>query len=100
MTEEEAVAKLAGELDVYVSKFRPMRNTLSGSPEKTLMKMLVHVASDKVVGCHMVGPDAGEIMQGLAVALKCGATKRQFDATVGIHPTAAEEWVTMSSATR
>lgn len=100
LTEEEAIQQLKGELDVYVSKFRPMRNTLSGSPEKTLMKMLVHVATDKVIGCHMVGPDAGEIMQGLAVALKCGATKEQFDATVGIHPTSAEEWVTMSSPAR
>ena len=60
-----------------------------------MMKLIVDRASDRVVGCHMVGPDAGEIMQGLGVALKCGATKAQFDATVGIHPTAAEEFVTM-----
>ena len=60
-----------------------------------MMKLIVDKVSDRVVGCHMVGPDAGEIMQGLGVALKCGATKAQFDATVGIHPTAAEEFVTM-----
>lgn len=64
------------------------------------MKMIVHVPTNKVVGCHMVGPDAAEIMQGLGVALKCGATKQQFDSTVGIHPSAAEEWVTMSAPTR
>lgn len=100
MTEEEAVQKLSGELDIYVSKFRPMKNTLTGRDEKTFMKMIVHVPSDKVVGCHMVGPDGPEIMQGLGVALKCGATKAQFDSTVGIHPSAAEEWVTMSTPAR
>lgn len=99
-TEEAAKKELSGEVDVFVSKFRPMKNTLSGREEKTFMKMLVHVGTDKVVGCHMVGPDAAEIMQGLAIALKCGATKSQFDSTVGIHPSAAEEWVTMSSPAR
>jgi glutathione reductase (NADPH) len=100
LTEEQAVAKLSGEIDVYVSRFRPMKNTLSGRDERTFMKMLVCVGSDRVVGCHMVGPDAPEIMQGLGVALRCGATKAQFDATVGIHPSAAEEWVTMAGAAR
>lgn len=100
MSEEEAVQKLSGDLDIYVSRFRPMRNTLSGRDEKTLMKMIVHVPTDRVVGCHMVGPDAAEIMQGLGVALKCRATKAQFDSCVGIHPSAAEEWVTMSMAAR
>lgn len=99
-TEEAAIAELSGDIDVYVSKFKPMKYTLSGRDEKTLMKLLVHVESDRVVGCHMVGPDSPEIMQGLAVALKCGATKAQFDSTVGIHPSAAEEFVTMRSATR
>lgn len=99
-SEELAVKELSGEVDVYVSKFKPMKYTLSGRDEKTLMKLLVHVATDKVVGCHMVGPDAPEIMQGLAVALKCGATKAQFDSTVGIHPSAAEEFVTMRTPTR
>ncbi|KFM27223.1 Glutathione reductase, chloroplastic [Auxenochlorella protothecoides] len=100
LSEKEAQEKLSGEVDVYVSKFRPMKNTLSGAEEKTFMKMLVHVESDKVVGCHMVGPDAAEIMQGLGIALKCGATKAQFDATVGIHPSSAEEWVTMGTPSR
>lgn len=100
LTEDKAIEKLNGEIDVYVSKFRPMKNTLSGRDERTFMKMLVHVPTNKVVGCHMVGPDAAEIMQGLGVALKCGATKAQFDSCVGIHPSAAEEWVTMSSAAK
>jgi glutathione reductase (NADPH) len=87
-------------VDVYVSTFRPMRNTISGSPLRTMMKMLVDRASGRVVGVHMVGDDAAEIMQGMAVAVKCGATKAQVDSTVGIHPSAAEELVTMRSATR
>ena len=92
---EEAAREHCGQVDIYRSTFRPLRNTLSGNQEQTLMKLVVQRSTDRVVGCHMVGPDAGEIIQGLAVALKCGATKAQFDATVGIHPTAAEEFVTM-----
>jgi len=89
-------ARAAGhEIRVFRSTFRPMLNTLSGRDEHTMMKLVVDGASDLVLGVHMVGPDAGEIMQGFAVALRCGATKAQFDATVGIHPTAAEEFVTM-----
>jgi len=84
-----------GDIDVYRSSFRALKNTVSGSPERTLMKLLVDKASDRVVGAHMVGPDAGEIIQGIAVALKAGATKAMFDNTIGIHPTAAEEFVTM-----
>ncbi|GIM01826.1 hypothetical protein Vretimale_6606 [Volvox reticuliferus] len=99
-TEDQAVKEFSGNIDVYISRFRPMKYTISGREEKTLMKLIVHADSDKVLGCHMVGPDAPEIMQGLAVALKCGATKAQFDATVGIHPTAAEEFVTMRTRTR
>src|SRR5262249_42468375 len=94
LTEAQAREQL-GKVDVYRSTFRPLRHTLSGREERTLMKLLVDRATDRVVGCHMVGPDAGEIVQGLAIALKCGATKAQFDATVGIHPTSAEEFVTM-----
>mgnify|MGYP000326961754 FL=1 len=89
-----------GELDVYTSEFRPMKHTLSGSDERTLMKLIVDKASDLVVGVHMVGPDAGEITQGMGIALKAGATKADFDATVGIHPTSAEEFVTMREPTR
>lgn len=84
-----------GAVDVYTSEFRPMKHTLSGSDERTLMKLIVDKASDRVVGVHMVGPDAGEITQGMGIALKAGATKADFDATVGIHPTSAEEFVTM-----
>jgi glutathione reductase (NADPH) len=94
LTEEEARAQFAN-VDIYRSTFRALKNTLSGNQEQTLMKLIVDKDSDKVVGCHMVGPDAGEITQGLAVAIKCGATKAQFDSTIGIHPTAAEEFVTM-----
>lgn len=92
--EHEAREKF-GKIDVYVSRFRPMKLSLSDKQERTFMKLIVDQASDRVVGCHMVGPDAGEIAQGLGIALKCGATKAQFDATIGIHPTAAEEFVTM-----
>ena len=94
LTEEQA-RKEYGAVDIYRSVFRALKHTLTGSEERTLMKLIVDKASDRVVGCHMVGPDAGEITQGLGIALKCGATKAQFDATVGIHPTAAEEFVTM-----
>ena len=72
-----------------------MKNILSGRSEKTFMKLIVETASDRVVGAHMRGPDAGEIMQGIGVAVVAGATKADFDATIGIHPTAAEEFVTM-----
>lgn len=82
-------------IDIYKSTFRPLLHTLSGRDEKTMMKLVVDADTDRVLGVHMVGPEAAEIVQGLAVAVKMGATKAQFDATVGIHPTAAEEFVTM-----
>ncbi|SHG05315.1 NADPH-glutathione reductase [Microbulbifer donghaiensis] len=82
-------------VEIYKSEFRPMRHTVSGRDERTLMKLVVDASSDKVIGVHMVGADAGEIIQGMAVALKAGATKKVFDQTIGIHPTAAEEFVTM-----
>lgn len=99
LTEEKARAEY-DDIAVFVSDFRAMKHTLSGSEERTLMKMIVDKATDKVLGIHMVGPDSGEIIQGLAVALKAGATKATFDTTIGIHPTAAEEFVTMRQATR
>jgi glutathione reductase (NADPH) len=99
LTEEQARER-HGEVAVYESVFRPMKLTLAGGEEKTFMKLIVDSASDRVVGAHMVGPDAGEITQGLGIALKAGATKAQFDATVGIHPTAAEEFVTMREPVR
>lgn len=94
MTEEQARKKYAN-VKKYRSEFRALKHTLSGSDERTLMKLLVDGDTDKILGAHMVGADAGEIMQGLAIAIKAGATKADFDATIGIHPTAAEEFVTM-----
>jgi glutathione reductase (NADPH) len=94
LTETEA-RKQYSDIAIYKSSFRHLKHTLSGSDEKTFMKLIVNRANDHVVGVHMVGAEAGEIIQGMAVALKCGATKAQFDATIGIHPTAAEEFVTM-----
>ncbi len=84
-----------GAVDIYRTSFKPMRHTLSGRDERVLMKLVVDSASDRVLGAHMVGPEAGEIIQGLAIAIKAKATKADFDATVGIHPTAAEEFVTL-----
>ncbi|MCB2107937.1 MAG: glutathione-disulfide reductase [Rhodobacteraceae bacterium] len=93
LSEEDARA--VHEVNVYRTSFKAMKHTLSGRNERILMKLVVDAKTDRVLGCHMVGDDAPEIIQGLAVALKCGATKSQFDATIGIHPTSAEEFVTM-----
>jgi glutathione reductase (NADPH) len=92
---EARARERCGEVRVYLSEFRALRHALSGSSERTLMKLVVDDASDRVVGLHMVGADAGEVVQGFAVAMKAGATKAVFDATLGIHPTVAEEFVTM-----
>ncbi len=92
---EADARKQFGKVNVYRTDFKALKHTLSGSTERTLMKLLVDDATDRVVGLHMVGPDAGEIVQGFAVAMKAGATKAVFDSTIGIHPTAAEEFVTM-----
>ncbi len=92
----EAEARAEGyEVEIFRSTFRPMVHTLSGRDERTMMKLVVDRKTDRVLGVHMVGPDAGEIIQGMAVALKAGAKKATFDSTIGIHPTAAEEFVTM-----
>jgi glutathione reductase (NADPH) len=93
-TEAQARATY-GEVLVFRSEFKALRHTLSGSSERSLVKLVVDKASDRVVGLHMVGPDAGEVVQGFAVAMKMGATKAQFDSTIGIHPTLAEEFVTL-----
>lgn len=93
LTEDEA--RLEHDVVVFRTTFKPMRHTLSGRDEKTMMKLVVDRVTDRVLGVHVVGPDAGEIIQGFAVALTCGATKAQLDATIGIHPTAAEELVTL-----
>lgn len=92
---EDAARALGHEVTVYKSTFTPLKNTLSRSPAKVFLKLVVDRKTDAVLGAHMVGPDAGETIQGIAIALKCGATKAQFDNTVGIHPTIAEEFVTM-----
>ena len=94
LPEELAVAR-GHKVEIYRTSFRSLRHTLSGSEEKTFMKLVVDAASQRVLGAHMIGADAGEIIQGIAIALKCGATKAHFDSTIGIHPTAAEEFVTM-----
>jgi glutathione reductase (NADPH) len=94
LTEEQARDR-CGEISVYRSVFRPLKHTLSGRDEQTVVKLIVEKATDQVVGAHMLGTDAGEIIQGIAIAIKAGATKSMFDSTLGIHPTAAEEFVTL-----
>ena len=98
LTEAEATER-HDNVDVYLARFRPMRHTLSGRQERILMKLIVDADTDKVLGVHMVGPDAAEIIQALGIAVKMGATKADFDATVAVHPTAAEEFVTMREPT-
>jgi glutathione reductase (NADPH) len=99
LTEDEAVRM--GPMDIYVSRFTPLRHTLTKRPgRRTLMKLVVDQASQKVLGAHMLGEDAAEIMQGVAIAVRMGATKQDFDRTIGIHPTVAEEFVTMRTRTR
>jgi glutathione reductase (NADPH) len=93
-TEEQARAA-HGAVDIYKTRFRPMKYVLSGRDERMLMKLVVHPATDKVLGCHVLGPDAAEIVQMAAIAMKMGATKRDFDATMALHPSAAEELVTL-----
>lgn len=92
---EADARKKYGEVDIYRTSFKPLRATVSGGQERVMMKLVVDAKTDRVVGAHMVGAEAGEILQGIAIAIKAGATKADFDATVGIHPTAAEEFVTM-----
>jgi len=94
LTEQEA-REAGHSVQIFKSEFRPMKHSLSGRDERSMMKLIVDQQTDRVLGAHMVGPDAGEITQGLAVAIKAGATKAHFDATIGIHPTSAEEFVTM-----
>lgn len=94
LSEEQALED-GHQVQIFESSFRPMKLTMTDCQERTLMKLVVDAATDKVLGCHMVGPEAGEIVQGLAIAMKAGATKQHFDETIGVHPTAAEEFVTM-----
>lgn len=99
LTEEGALAEY-GNIDVFTSSFRPMKATIGGGEGKAFMKLIVASDSDKVIGVHMIGPDCAEIMQGMAVAVKMGVTKQQLDTVVGIHPSSAEEFVTMRSPAR
>ena len=92
---EERARERFGKVDIYKTSFRALKHTLGAHAERTFMKLVVDTASQRVLGAHMIGPDAGEVIQGVAIAVKLGATKAQFDATLGIHPTAAEEFVTM-----
>jgi glutathione reductase (NADPH) len=92
---EEQARERVGKVDIYKASFRALKHTLGAHEERTFMKLVVDSASQRVLGAHMIGPEAGEIIQGIAIAVKLGATKAQFDATLGIHPTAAEEFVTM-----
>ena len=94
LTEEEARERY-GDVDVYRSRFRPLKLTLTDNQERTLIKLIVDRRTDRVLGAHMLGADAPEIIQGLAVAVKMGATKKDFDAAMAIHPTSAEEFVTL-----
>ncbi|MGH8766167.1 MAG: glutathione-disulfide reductase [Burkholderiales bacterium] len=94
LSEEKARARY-GKVDIYKTAFRALKHTMGSNEERIFMKLIVDAASQRVVGAHMLGPDAGEVIQGIAIAVKLGATKAQFDATIGIHPTAAEEFVTM-----
>lgn len=94
LSEEQALQK-GKDIEIYASRFTPMKHTMSKMKEKSLMKLIVEKSTKKILGAHMVGGDAGEIIQGLAIAIKAGATKDDFDATIGVHPTAAEEFVTM-----
>jgi glutathione reductase (NADPH) len=96
---EEKARERFGAVDVYKTSFRALKLTMSDQQERTFMKLVVDRASQRVVGAHMIGADAGEIIQGIAIAVKLGATKAEFDATIGIHPTAAEEFVTMREKT-
>tara|TARA_B100000676_G_scaffold313478_1_gene395292 strand:+ start:5290 stop:6669 length:1380 start_codon:yes stop_codon:yes gene_type:complete len=100
LTEAQARDEHGDYIDVYLSEFKPLKHTISGNEERTLMKLVVVRSTDRVVGAHMVGPEAGEMMQGFAVAMKAGATKAIFDSTIGIHPTSAEEFVTMREVKR
>jgi glutathione reductase (NADPH) len=100
LTEAEAKEKHGDDMKVFYARFRPMYYTLAGKDEKTMMKLIVQTSTDKVIGAHMVGPNAAEIIQGVAIAVKSGATKANFDATVGIHPSAAEEFVTLRNPVR
>jgi len=95
LSEADARRQHHGQVDIYMAKFRAMKETFYGGQQRTLMKLVVEQGSEKILGCHVVGPDAPEIIQMAAVALKMGVTKPQWDSTCAVHPTLAEELVTM-----
>jgi glutathione reductase (NADPH) len=97
---EAAAQEKFGAIDVYETSFRPMRATLSGRAERVYMKLIVAAETQRVVGAHIFGPEAGEMAQLIAIPMRMGATKRDFDATMAVHPTAAEELVTMRTPAR
>jgi glutathione reductase (NADPH) len=99
LTEAQAREKFT-QISIYESDFRQLRHTITGRNERTYMKLVVDTISDRVVGMHMLGAEAGEIIQGFATAINCGLTKSQLDSTLGIHPTVAEEFVTMRTVSR
>ena len=100
LTEDQAHKKYGNDIDIYTANFRGMKKIMANNEERTFMKLIVQRSTDKVIGLHMAGEDAGEIVQGFATAIIAGATKSDFDHTIGIHPTAAEEFVTMREKTR
>ncbi len=95
LTEAEAAEEFGDDIQIFRSEYKSMKFTLSGRPERSLMKMIIQKSTDRVIGVHIIGPDSAEIIQGIAIAMKCGATKAQFDATVAVHPSSAEEFVLM-----
>jgi glutathione reductase (NADPH) len=99
LTETQAQARF-GKVDIYKTMFRPLKATLSGRDTTVLLKLVVDGHTDRVLGCHIVGPDAGEMIQLIGIAVKMGATKADFDATMAVHPTVAEELVTMRSVSK
>ena len=96
LSEEDAIDK-GYEIEIFTSNFKPLKHTISGNNERSFMKLVVERESNTVLGAHMIGSDAPEIMQSIAIAIKAKLTKEDFDLTIGIHPTAAEEFVTMRS---
>ena len=98
LSEEDAAARFP--VDIYLTRFTPMRHTMTGRHAQSVMKLVVEQSTQRIVGAHMLGDDAPEMMQGIAVAMTAGATKTDFDRTIGIHPTAAEEWVSLRTRTR
>ena len=95
LTEADARKQLVGEVKIFTADFRPMKNVFAGRPERGLYKLVVDAATDVVIGVHMIGPEAPEILQAVAIAVRAGLTKADFDATIALHPSMSEELVLM-----